>query len=183
MRAILIHGKDTSSTEKWYPWFKSELEKHGLEVIVPDMPEADDPKLEAWLKIIEDLKPDENTVLVGHSRGGVAVLRYLENMSTGTRVRKVLLVAANSGLLQQQAIPSENSNDFYTEGGFNFTEIKKHCSEFVVYHSKDDPWVPFEQGRENSKGLGAKFVIFENKKHFGKDSKTVPGLIFEIAGL
>lgn len=39
---------------------------------------------------------------------------------------------------------TENSNGFYTESGYDFGKIKKHCDDFVVFHSEDDQWVPFQ---------------------------------------
>ena len=60
------------------------------------MPSADAPVFEERIKVIEELKPDEHTILIGHSRGGSAVLRRLEQYAT-SRVKKVILIAANDG--------------------------------------------------------------------------------------
>ena len=180
MKVILMHGKDTSPEEKWYPWFKEELNRSGIEVHIPDLPSPNEPIMKEWLEMLNNLSPDEETMLVGHSRGGVAIMRYLEKLPQDKRVKKVILVASNSGSAKFMANPTESNHGFYTEGGFNFDEIKTHCNDFVVYHSKDDPWVPFEHGKENAEGLDAKFLIFEDKKHFGKNDGIVPGLIDEV---
>ncbi len=175
-----MHGKDAGSGDKWYPWFREELEKKDIEVFVPELPDSSDPKMEEWLAVLESLKPDEQTILLGHSRGGVAVLRYLEKMPEEFRVKKVILLAANSGSARYMAIPSESNHGFYTKEGYDFDKIKSHCDDFVVFHSKDDKWVPFDHGKENAEGLNARFVTFENKGHFGKNNGVVPGLINEI---
>jgi serine hydrolase len=129
------------------------------------------------------LHPDKNTILLGHSRGGVAVLRYLERLSKDAKVKKVILLAANSGSAKYMAIPTESNMGFYTKEGYDFAKIKSHCSNFVAFHSEDDPWVPFEHGKENAEGLNAKFITFKDKKHFGKNDGIIPGLIEEVTNI
>ena len=182
MKVILMHGKDTNPTEKWYPWFKEELEKKEIKVHVPELPDSSEPNLLLWLDILATLKPDEETVLVGHSRGGVAVLRYIERLPLGAKVKKVILIAANAGSAKYQETlnPAESNFGFYTKDGYDFETIQSHCDNFVVYHSEDDQWVPFAHGKENAEGLGAEFRVFKDKHHFGKDDGIVPGLIEEV---
>ena len=180
MKVILIHGKDAKLGDKWYPWFREQMETKGIEVHIPELPNPSDPNLDEWLKVIKNLHLDEDTILAGHSRGGVAVLRYLERLSEGARVKKVILLAANSGFVKNMD-HNQNSNGFYTEKGYDFEKIKSHCSDFVAFHSEDDKWVPFEHGKENVEGLSARFITFKDKGHFGKNNGIVPGLIEEIA--
>ena len=119
--------------------------------------------------------------LIGHSRGGVAILRWLESQENDKKVRKVILVATNSGFLKDWLIPSETNHGFYTEDGYDFEKIKKHCTDFTVIHSKDDQWVPFKDGEKNAKDLNAKFIIFEDKNHFGiNTTPKFPELLKEI---
>jgi len=180
MKVILMHGKDATPYDKWYPWFKKEMEKHGIDVYVPELPSSSEPKCEDWLFVLEGLRPDEDTILIGHSRGGVAVLRYLECLPENVKVKKVILLATNSGLLKHKAIPQESNYGFYTEGGYDFERIKSHCGDFVVFHSEDDKWVPFEHGKQNAEKLDAKFITFKDKGHFGINDGNPPRLIEEI---
>ena len=181
MKVVLMHGKDTDPSRKWYPWFISEMKERGIEVIAPALPKPNNPVMSEWLDALDKTKPNEKTILVGHSRGGVAIFRWLENLAPNQRVKKVILLATNSGLESKRAVKSESNFGFYTQEGYNFEEIKKHCDNFVVMHSKDDPWVPFEQGVENAKGLGAKFLQFDHYKHFGTGVDKIPELLTEIA--
>ena len=174
-----MHGKDTDPTQKWYPWIANEMEKMGIPHIAPTLPNASNPLMSEWLYELKKTAPDENTILVGHSRGGVAILRYLEILPEDKRVKKVILLGTNSGSNKEVSI-TDRSSGFYTEGGYDFEKIKKHCDDFVVMHSKDDPWVPFEHGEENAKGLGAKFLQFEDYQHFGKGTNEIPELLEEI---
>jgi uncharacterized protein len=177
MKAILLHGKDKSSKDIWYSWLVTELNANGISCVAPDLPNADNPKINEWLSVIDGLDPDEDTILIGHSRGGMAVLRWLETRKQ--RVTKVVLVAANSA-----DIVDNTGGDFYS-GPYNFADIKNYCREFVVIHSRDDSWVSYTAGIENAVGLDAKLVTLENRNHFGSQAdgtimKTFPELLDAI---
>src|SRR5690349_15190215 len=133
MRALLLHGKDKTSQDIWYPWLKSELNSIGVTCELPDLPHAESPRIADWLAAIDHFAPSEDTILIGHSRGGMAILRWLE--ARNTRVAKVVLVAANSA-----NIADASRGDFYS-GPYDFEAIKSRCDDFVVMHSKDDEWV------------------------------------------
>lgn len=180
MKIILIHGKNTDPSRAWYSWLGEEVEKMGYEFVAPVLPKAADPVMEEWLAEIDKARPDDDTVLVGHSRGGVAVMRWLEKQDPGKRVKKVILVATNSGRLKDKAIPGESNYGFYTEEGYDFEKIKSHCDEFIVLHSRDDKWVPFSAGETNAAGLSARFLQFNDRGHFGKSVNKIPELLEEI---
>jgi len=180
MKIILIHGKDTDPTKKWYPWFAAEAEKLGYTFIAPFLPKAADPVMQEWLTEIDKTHPGADSILVGHSRGGVAVLRWLEAQPADVHVKKVILIATNSGRLADKAIPEESNYGFYTEAGYDFNKIKSHCKNFIMFHSTDDPWVPFSAGEFNAKGLNAKFLKFNGYMHFGHGVETIPELLDEI---
>lgn len=181
-KVVLIHGKNTDPDSKWYPWFRNEVESYYTNTLytAPTLPKADNPYIHEWIQEIKSTQPDQNTILVGHSRGGVAILRWLEQAPSHIHVKKIILIATNSGFVQKMAIPSESNLGFYTKEGYDFDAIKAHCSSFVVLHSKDDPWVPYSAGVENAKNLHAKFLSFDDRKHFGTGIDTIPELIEEI---
>lgn len=172
-KVILIHGKDTDPAKKWYPWFGEQVKQRGKKFIAPVLPEADDPELEAWLKEIDGTRPDEKSVLVGHSRGGVAILRWLERLPKGKKIKRVILIGTNAGTAKK---PSKG----FFDKDYNFEKIKSHCNDFVVFHSRDDNWVPFEAGEQNAKGLDARTFFPNDRAHFGKLTPTIPELIDEV---
>ncbi|MFZ4648928.1 MAG: RBBP9/YdeN family alpha/beta hydrolase [Patescibacteria group bacterium] len=180
MRIVLIHGKNTDPTKKWYPWLKEVAMKKGFVFIAPVLPHPDEPIMAEWLAAIDKTEPDEDTIMIGHSRGGVAILRWLENQAPEMKVKKVILVATNSGRLCDKPIASETNHGFYTDEGYDFKKIKSHCQDFIVLHSKDDPWVPFASGEFNAQGLSAKFLRFENYEHFGNKFSMLPELLDEL---
>ena len=180
MKVVLAHGKDTDPSQKWYPWFGEEVKRLGYEYIAPAFPKASEPVMDEWLAEIDKTKPDENTILVGHSRGGVAILRWLERQPVEKQVKKVILVATNSGRLSDKAIPSESNYDFYTKNGYDFKKIRTHCNNFIVLHSRDDQWVPFSHGEITAEVLSANFLQFNGRGHFGKEVGEIPELLREV---
>lgn len=177
MKVILLHGKDKTSRDIWYSWLAGELGAKSVPCAVPDLPNTDNPKINEWLSAIDKHNPDKETILVGHSRGGMAILRWLE--SRKQQVKKVVLVAANSA-----DIIDSTGGDFYSDS-YNFAEIKNFCDEFVVIHSRDDSWVPYKAGVENAMGLDAKLITLDNRNHFGSQAdgnimKTFPELLDAI---
>jgi len=74
-RAIIIHAWESTPEEHWYLEEKKLLEEKGYTVEIPKMPGERWPKLDEWLKVIEALKPDEDTVMIGHSLGPAATFR------------------------------------------------------------------------------------------------------------
>lgn len=173
-RVLLFHGRNKTPQQAWYPWFVETCKENGIDCIAPQMPMTDPPVLREWLQIITELNPDDSTVLVGHSRGGMAILRWLEQAPDNVKVQRVVLVAANN-----PDVPDQAMGDFY---GFpyNFEKIKQHCSEFVQFHSRDDDFVPFKAGELNIAGLEGKLFDYHGLEHFGNNLTRMRD-IFEVA--
>jgi predicted alpha/beta hydrolase family esterase len=89
-------------------------------------------------------------------------------------------VAVNAGKTSQMTIPDESNHGFYSSSGYDFFALRRSSTQFVVWHSEDDKWVPYRQGQENACGLGAKFYSFTDQGHFGRGVATVPFLLDEI---
>lgn len=179
MKVVFLHGKDKTPEDIWYPWLKNKVEEKGFEFIAPELPNTHDPILEKWLNKIDKTNPDKDTILIGHSRGGLAILRWLEQLDKDKKVDKVILVAANNPLIEEKN-KKKDTHGFYELGPLNFNKINSHCDKFIVIHSKDDHWVPFKSGKENAEKLNAKFKIYENKRHFGFGINEVPEILEEI---
>jgi leucyl-tRNA synthetase len=175
-RIIFVHGLHADLNKKsWYSWLKEELISKGIEINMPQLPSPDHPDLNEWLKEINKLNPDENTILIGHSRGAVSILRYLESLKENKRIKKVILIAGRKGN------SNKKSEGFYTKEGYDFEKIKEHCEDFVVFHSDDDPIVPFKDGLVNAEKLNARLEELKDKGHFDKDLHEFPELLNEIS--
>lgn len=110
------------------------------EVVVPLMPDPENPRFDAWGKKIDTImqRLQGELLLVGHSLGGSVLLKYLsESMSNSTTIKAVFLVATPFwGSKDWQIEEFELKKDFINSLPF--------ISKIFLYHSKGDEWVPVQ---------------------------------------
>jgi predicted alpha/beta hydrolase family esterase len=170
-KVFIIHGWDGSPNEQMLQWLKLSLEKRGYRVAVPEMPDADVPKIGKWIgKLKEIIKPDSNTILVGHSIGCQAILRYIETLPENAKIAGVVLIAPWMEL-DKQTIEEEGEEikqiaKPWMETPIDFGKIRKTTNNFVAIFSDNDPYVPLEQKTLFKKELNAKIIIEHDKGHF-----------------
>lgn len=156
--AIIIHAWESGPEEHWYRKEEKILKDLGYEVFVPEMPGGKWPKKDEWVKIITELEPDEETVLIGHSLGVPAILRYLEVAKKP--VGKLFLIAGFA-----QDLGMEETRNFVAEP-FDWEKIKTNEKEIYVINETNDPWVPIERGKEIAEAMGGEFIEVQGNIHF-----------------
>ena len=157
---LIIHGFESNSREHWFLAAREKFEKEGYKVFVPDMPGTFFPKKDEWVKKIGSFNPDENWILIGHSLGGNAILRYLEIVNR--KVAKVILMATPFEPMKFGAI----ENFFGDE--FDWKKIKSNSGKIIVVNEDLDPVVPLEHGKQLSQCLNCQFIIQPGYTHFDK---------------
>ena len=179
-RVFVIHGWGGNPEEGWRPWFKKELEERGFEVIIPAMPDSDNPIMDKWVSYLAQIvgNPDENTYFVGHSLGCITILCYLEMLNGGQKVGGAVLIAAFARDLNYEGYRGELSGFFAKP--LDWRKIKKVCNKFAVIHSDDDKWVPPDFGEDVARCLNVEFTKVHGMKHFsGDDGITKAPIILE----
>ncbi len=183
-RVFIIHGWDGYPEEGWFPWIKGVLEKKGFEVHVPAMPDASNPKINAWVSFLSKQvgKPDKNTFFVGHSIGCQTIIRYLEKVNED--VGGVVFVAGWFSLTPE-AIPTKVEQAIakpWLETPIDFGKVKKATKNFVAVFSDNDPFVVLENSKLFKERFSAKIVVEKNKGHFsGSDGvKELPVVLKEL---
>lgn len=144
-----------------------ELEKKGYKVWVPDLPGANRPNIQKYIKFInenKDWKFNYETVIIGHSSGAVAALGILQSLPEGVVIEKAVLVAAFKDSLNWDAL-----EDLFLEP-FDFETIKKHCKKFIFVHSDNDPYIPLDQAKYLTEQLGGELIVKEGHGHFNIES-------------
>ncbi len=178
-RVFIIHGWESGPTEHWFPWLRSELEKNGFEVLMPQMPNTFSPKQNQWVSHLREIigEVNENTFLIGHSLGSITILRFLEGLAENQKVGGAIFVA---GFSESLGIVSEIENFF--EKQVDYEKVKAHCKNFVTINSDDDPWVPVEKGEIIYAKLGGEFKLFHKCGHFslGTGNNEFPELVEEL---
>lgn len=168
-RAVFIHGWEGFPEEGWRPWLKEELEQRGWQVINPAMPDTATPTQDKWLaKLIGVVgEPDGDTYLIGHSLGGITILRYLEGLPEGKSIGGAVLVSGFPNNLTYEGYKGELTS-FFTKP-VDWEAIRSHCKQFFTLHSKDDAWVDEANYHELKEKLEAKGELQEGYKHYSGD--------------
>lgn len=102
-RAIIIHGmcsrneyytvgNNSPSNSHWLPWLQQQLCRQNILTQTPEMPYPFEPNYNNWKTEFELLRPDEETLLIGHSCGGGFLTRWLSE-DPKLKVGRVILVA------------------------------------------------------------------------------------------
>ena len=164
---FIFHGTDGYPEENWFPWLKQELEKKGCKVFVPQFPSPPivPAKIAEWFDVLKKYEQDINkdTILVGHSLGGIFTLRILEKLTHP--VKAAFFVGTPIGV---QPIKNYDRDNDFSGFSFDWESIKKKAADFVVFQSNDDPYVGLENGKELSKNLGVELSFVPNAGHFNK---------------
>lgn len=163
-KTYIIHGWEATPDANWFPWLKKELIKKGIKAEVPAMPNTNHPNYKEWLDFLQEIikNPGENTYLVGHSLGVIAILRYLESLSEGLKISGAILVAGFP-----EPIGFKELDSFF-QTPLNYEKVKKSAKMIVAIHSDNDPYVPIENGYLLRDKLDAELIIIPNAKHLNE---------------
>lgn len=171
-RIILIHGNGgCKPTDYWFPFVKSELEDKGFQVLTPQFPDPELARSSIWLPFLEnELHADEKTVLVGHSSGAVAAMRFAEEHRL---LGSVLVGGYQSDL------------GFEQEKAWDWDAIKANQKWILQFASTDDPWIPIHEPRLIHEKLDSDYHEYKDQGHFGGDydKKEFPELISALESL
>lgn len=143
----------------WKNWIAEQLPDH--DVLLPSMPNKQNAKYEEWSlyfsKIVPFLRQD--TLLIGHSLGGIFLAKYFTEHLPSVPYRKLILVAA-----PYDDETGESLGDFKLT---DTTTLPAVTDEIHLLHSIDDPVVPIS---EKDKYLldvpEAQVKVFSDRHHF-----------------
>ena len=169
-RVFIIHGWSGSPEGGWLGWLKGALEAEGFKAIAPQMPGADEPKIETWIPFLAELvgAPDGDTFFVGHSIGCQTIMRYLQTIypkKTGGAV----FVAGWFNLKGLEGPDEEKLASSWMTAPINFEKIKTAAGKFLAILSDTDPYVPIGDAEIFKEKLGAEVIIETGKGHFTSD--------------
>ncbi len=173
-KVVIIHGNGGCTADDfWYPWLKVELQKMGHSVTVPTMPDNVHAKSSIWLPYMRDvLTCDQDTLIIGHSSGAVAALRYAEQ-------HKLLGTLLVSACYTDLGYESERLAGYYDKP-WQWQKIKENQQWILQLSSSDDPFIPIEQARCIQRNLGTDYWECEDQGHFQRNA--LPEALALLAG-
>lgn len=164
MKAILIPGNGGGSPQDhWLPYLEQELPKLGIEVINKQFPDPELARKEFWLPFITELGADEDTIIIGHSSGALAAMRYAEDNKI---LGSVLVGACHTDLGDED----EKKSGYY-DNPWKWDDIKKNQQWIIQFASTDDPFIPIEEARHIHEQLNTEYHEYNDQGHFGHSAQ------------
>jgi predicted alpha/beta hydrolase family esterase len=159
-RVVLLHGNGGShGTDNWFPYIKSGVEKLGLNCEAPDLPDNVLARSKYWLPYLTDvLKLCEDDLVVGHSSGALALLKYAERHKIGASV----LVGAYFTDLGYE----DERTSGYFDTPWEWNKIKANQQWTAIFASTDDPFIPISEPRFIRDQLDSTYFEFNDQGHF-----------------
>jgi len=168
-KAILIHGNGgCTAADIWLPWVERELRALGLDVINVTFPDNIKARAHYWLPFLEQLDADENTILIGHSSGAVAAMRYAE---THRLLGSILVGVCHTDLGDS----GEAASGYYRDP-WQWQRIRENQQWIAIYSSTDDPHIPIKEPRFVAAQLKCSYFEFIDRGHF-VDSRELPEVV------
>lgn len=167
-RIFLVHGWGGTPKNDWLPWAKKELTQVGFQVVVPEMPETEHPKIDPWKdKLTQTVgKPRPSDILVGHSIGCQTILRYLGTLPDNQKVDRVILIAPWWFLTLDQNEEQADA-DPWLNSLIDFKKVQTKANKFICVFSDNDPFVQLGKNMEFFKNnLNPEIVIKNKSGHF-----------------
>lgn len=177
---IICPGNGCSNirNSNWYGKLYQELKNRQIGCICENFPDPLHARRDRWVPHIRSLAEKhgpsgcaDNVVLIGHSSGAQAALRYAELYP----VHACILVSATysdlgdaheraSGYYPQKQLGSmaEETNPY------EFSKMIANCENWQQFHSDDDPFIPVHEAQAIQKGLGLTdtFYLLPGRSHF-----------------
>ena len=173
-KAVILHGTGGSPDGNWFRWLEDELKRCGVNVWLPQLPDADSPSLREWAGYVYKNCPfniDPDTLIIGHSSGAVlALLVAQENKDPVGAVACVSVFSGHDKSIRAMAM-SENRKLFDTS--FDW----KKCSSSIVdrplfVHSDDDPYIPLSDAEYVARKVSADLRILTNQGNFNLEKAS-----------
>ena len=170
---VILHGYTGRNDKNFIPWLKHELEQRGARVQAPQLPNTDNPtEVEQVQYVLDHVQFDENTVLIGHSLGGLVAMRVLEKLPH--KIHRLMLVAP--AVLRQFY---QGSDDIDTKTGerkrfidhfsydFDFDKISSQAVHKTILQDNNDSKSRKPSMRYIAENIGATlYETVANKRHF-----------------
>ena len=100
--ALILHGicpeeefffskYPSPSNAWWLPWLQQQFLRAGWQCQTPELPHPYRPTYNEWKETFEAFKPQNLSILIGHSAGGGFAIKYLQEHKL--KLEKLILVA------------------------------------------------------------------------------------------
>ena len=146
-------------SDKWREWLSDSMPES--DVLLPNLPNGQNAVYDEWRIVFEKLIPlfSDDVSLVGYSLGAMFLAKYLDEHPLQAKVRRICLVA-----------PGYDDDSTEDLGSFRVASARRlpeSSDEIHLFHSEDDPVVPFGELTKFRADLPTAIVhTFTDRGHF-----------------
>jgi len=162
VKAVIIPGNGMGdvSRSNWYGWANRKLnELPEFKSTLRNMPDPMTARKSIWLPFMKDeLEVDDKTIIIGHSSGACAAIRYAEE----NQVFGIVLVGAYISDLGDK---NEADSGYFSEP-WRWEKARANCQWIVQFGSRDDPFLPWDEQQAVADGLKADLREYTDRGHF-----------------
>jgi predicted alpha/beta hydrolase family esterase len=164
----------------WYGTLHARLTDQSIPCVCENFPDPYRARRYKWIPHIRALVEQHsnnddtsNVVLVGHSSGAQAALRYAEMYPA----RGIVLVSAtysdlgDAGERASGYYPQEGSGDGEITNRYKFDDMRRNCKKWIQLHSDDDPFIPLYEAERIRDGL----IVDGDAGDYSFEYKMLPG--------
>jgi len=191
MKCVIIcpgNGCTNVYESNWYGLLYDQLTSKGIPAYCENFPDPLNARRDRWVPFIRSLaeKQDNpiNVVLVGHSSGAQAALRYAEEYP----VHACILVSATYSDLgdaheRASGYYPQKKKDGMEENPYLFDRMKENCRHWWQFHSDDDPFIPTFEAEKIRDGLGLSttYNMLPGRSHFFEFSGEILEAVVEAS--
>ncbi len=137
LKSTVIDYDRMRPSKSWKLWLAEQLPDD--DVLVPNMPTPGNANYEEWVILFKKILPllHDGVILVGHSLGAMFLAKYLQQNSLDITVSKLILISGG--------YDDDSLEDLGSFGVESATHLSERADEVHLFHSTDDPVVPFTE--------------------------------------
>ncbi len=165
MKIIFIHGNGGCTADMhWYPRVAETFVQQGIDVVRTTFPDNDIAHQAIWLPFLRnDLQAGEDSILIGHSSGAIATMRFAEQFPI---IGSVIVAGYHTDL----GMPDEREGGWF-DAPWDWGAIRRNQQWIIQYASVDDPFIPIAEARHVHEQLKTEYHEYTDENHFGGGGK------------
>jgi hypothetical protein len=136
---VIIPGWQGSEAGHWQVWLADKLSQAGRDVVHPDLPDVDHPKLVGWLEALRTSLaglPEDGYDVVAHSLGAILWLQHVATADGSPRADRVTLVSPPSANLDEPALAE------FLPAPLDIDTVRHSAGGTVLVGGAHDPYLP-----------------------------------------
>jgi len=170
---FLLHGFTGTPRDEFFVWVKSELEKRGAAVVVPELPNTENPNIPEQIAHARASYQGQH-IVYGHSLGSVVALKLVESLENP--IKRLVLSGA---FCDPEFLDHERPFAPTFDWKFDWNKIKKNTGEIIILRDRRDPAVSEAQTQRLAEALGVSVgVVDAQEPHF--DADIEPSILSQL---